>query len=126
MDAAVMSDVRRQRRPAPASCAGLQSRQFLAHAGDAGADQDLVNQVGQNWFRTIEAQTLLPQDPAPLLPDGQPGATGSLQQFAYMIERQVSVMTTADIFLLMAAVCGVYMFVTLVLPVRTSPHTSCS
>ena len=43
-----------------------------------------------------------------------------------MIESQISVMTTADIFLLMAAVCGVYMFVTLVLPVRTSPHTSCS
>jgi hypothetical protein len=35
-------DVRRQRRPAPASCAGLQSRQFLAHAGDARADQRLV------------------------------------------------------------------------------------
>jgi MFS transporter, DHA2 family, multidrug resistance protein len=38
-----------------------------------------------------------------------------------MIERQVSVMTTADIFLLMAALCGVYMFVTLLLLVRTYP-----
>jgi hypothetical protein len=38
-----------------------------------------------------------------------------------MIERQVSVMTTADIFLLMAALCAVYMFMTLVLPVRTYP-----
>src|ERR1700756_3119754 len=93
MDAAVVPFLRRQRRPPPASFARLQSWEFPAHAGDAGADQDLVNQVGQNWFRTIEAQTLLPQDPAPLLPDGQPGATGSLQQFAYMIERQVSVMT---------------------------------
>jgi DHA2 family multidrug resistance protein len=63
----------------------------------------------------------LPQDPAPLLPNGQPSATGSLQQFAHMIEGQVSVMTTADIFLLMAVLCGVYMFVTLVLPVRTYP-----
>ena len=42
MDAAVMSDVRRERRPSPASCAGLQSRQFPAHFGDAGADQGLV------------------------------------------------------------------------------------
>ena len=81
----------------------------------------LVDQVGQNWFRTIEAQSLLPQDPAPLLPNGQPGATTSLQQFAHMIESQVSVMTTEDIFLLMAALCGVYAFVTLVLPVRTYP-----
>ena len=40
MDAAVMPDVRRQRRPAPASCAGLQSRQFLAHAGDARLIKD--------------------------------------------------------------------------------------
>ena len=42
VDAAVMPDVRRQRRAAPASCARLQSRQFPAHAGDAGADQGLV------------------------------------------------------------------------------------
>ena len=42
MDAAVMSDVRRERRPSPTSCAGLQSRQFPAHFGDAGADQGLV------------------------------------------------------------------------------------
>jgi DHA2 family multidrug resistance protein len=88
--------------------------------GDLHSDR-LVDQVGQNWFRTIEAHSLLPRDPAPLLPDGQPSATGSLQQFAHMIERQVSVMTTADIFLLMATLCGVYMFVTLVLPIRTYP-----
>jgi DHA2 family multidrug resistance protein len=81
----------------------------------------LVDQVGQNWFRTIEAPTLLPRDPAPLLPNGQPGATGSLQQFAHMIELQVSVLTRADTFLLMAALCGISMFVTLVLPVRTYP-----
>jgi hypothetical protein len=42
MDAAVMSRFRRQRRSPPASCAGLQSRQFPAHVGDAGADQGLV------------------------------------------------------------------------------------
>jgi MFS transporter, DHA2 family, multidrug resistance protein len=81
----------------------------------------LVDQVGHNWFRTIEAPTLLPQDPAPLLPDGQPSATGSLLQFAHMIELQVSVLTTADTFLLMAALCTVCMFLTLVLPVRTYP-----
>ena len=42
MDTAVMSDVRRERRPSPASCTGLQSRQFSAHAGDVGADQGVV------------------------------------------------------------------------------------
>ena len=34
--------IRRQRRPAPASRARLQSRQLPAHAGDARADQRLV------------------------------------------------------------------------------------
>src|SRR6476620_8884230 len=42
VDAAVMPDVRRQRGPAPASCARLQSRQLPAHAGDTRADQGLV------------------------------------------------------------------------------------
>ena len=37
MDAAVMSYLRRQRRSPPAPCAGLQSRQFHADAGDAKA-----------------------------------------------------------------------------------------
>src|SRR5882724_12535624 len=42
VDTAVMSVIRRQRGSSTASCAGLQSRQFSAHAGDAGADQGLV------------------------------------------------------------------------------------
>jgi hypothetical protein len=42
MDAAAMPLVRRQRRPPSASCAGLQSRQFPAHASNAGADQRRV------------------------------------------------------------------------------------
>ena len=40
--AGVMPIIRRQRRPASASCARLQSRQFPAHAGDARADKGLV------------------------------------------------------------------------------------
>ena len=42
VDAAVVPDVRGQRRAAPTSRARLQSRQFLAAAGDARADQGLV------------------------------------------------------------------------------------
>src|SRR5262249_27021200 len=38
---AAVPDVRGQRRAAPTSCARLQSRQFLADAGDARADQGL-------------------------------------------------------------------------------------
>src|SRR5262249_6528008 len=42
VDATVVPNVRRQCGAAPASCARLQPRQFLADAGDAGADQGLV------------------------------------------------------------------------------------
>ena len=42
VDATVVPNVRRRRGAAPTSCARLQPRQFLADAGDAGADQGLV------------------------------------------------------------------------------------
>jgi DHA2 family multidrug resistance protein len=81
----------------------------------------LTDQAGQNWFRTIQTQSLLPQSPAPLLPNGQPSASGSLERFAHMVQQQASVLTTADTFLVMAALCVAYMLVLLVLPVRTYP-----
>jgi DHA2 family multidrug resistance protein len=81
----------------------------------------LVDQAGQNWFRTIQAQNLLPQSPAPLLPNGQPSASGSLESFARMLEQQVSVLTTADTFMIMAALCVIFMLVVLVMPTRTYP-----
>ena len=40
VDATVVPNVRRQRRAAPTSCARLQSRQFLADAGDARPVKD--------------------------------------------------------------------------------------
>jgi hypothetical protein len=58
VDAAVMQNVRRQRSAAPASRASLQPRQFSAHAGDAGADQELVadeleGEVDQNRPKVV-------------------------------------------------------------------------
>jgi hypothetical protein len=47
MDAAVMSDVRRERRPSPASWLAYNLGNF-AHAGDAGADQDPMGR----WIAT--------------------------------------------------------------------------
>jgi MFS transporter, DHA2 family, multidrug resistance protein len=81
----------------------------------------LVDQAGQNWFRTIRAHGILPQSPAPLLPNGQPSGSGSMERFAHMLQQQVSVLTTADTFLVMGALCVVYMLVLVVLPVRTYP-----
>ena len=47
VDAAFLSLIRRQRGPASASRARLQSWQFPAHAGDARADQGLVQPEGK-------------------------------------------------------------------------------
>jgi len=69
MDAAVMPDVRRQRRPALASCAGLQSRQFLAHAGDARADQRLVSDEPEGEADQDRCEGGLPRTLC-CLPDG--------------------------------------------------------
>jgi hypothetical protein len=70
VDATVVPNVRRQRGAAPASCACLQPRQFLAHAGDTGADRGLVTdklegQADQDWRES--------RVPRPLcrLPDGR-------------------------------------------------------
>jgi MFS transporter, DHA2 family, multidrug resistance protein len=81
----------------------------------------LVDQVGQNWFRITQSQHLVPRTPVSLLPNDHPGAGDSLQQFAHKIAEQAGVMTYADAFLVMAALCVVVMLMTLVLPVRTYP-----
>ena len=47
MDAPELSVVRRQRCSTSASCAGLQSWKFPAHAGDAGPDQGLIDDDSQ-------------------------------------------------------------------------------
>src|SRR5262249_39231998 len=63
-------NVRGQRRAAPASCARLQSRQFLAHAGDDRADQGWVTDklAGQ-----VEQDRRESREPRPLcyVPDGR-------------------------------------------------------
>src|ERR1035437_6135813 len=63
VDAAVMLLVRRQRRAASVSCAGLQSRQLHADAGYAGGDQAVVadqpaGKTHQNWSQGRAPWTL--------------------------------------------------------------------
>jgi len=81
----------------------------------------LFDQVGQNWFRITQPQRVEPHVPVSLLPNDHAGAANRLQQFVHMIAQQASVMTYADTFLVMAALCVALILVTLVLPVRTYP-----
>ncbi len=83
MDPAVVPQVLRQRRPAPASRPGLQSRQLHADTGFAEGGRTLVvddatGEAGQDWCQSREsrpvrhvpigrgggAERLVPEDPA--------------------------------------------------------------
>ncbi|WP_246725278.1 MFS transporter [Beijerinckia sp. L45] len=81
----------------------------------------LVDQVGQNRFVSIQAQGLVSRNPSPLLADGQQRAVGSLEQFARAVETQASVLTTADIFIVMAALCAAMGMLVMLLSARTFP-----
>jgi DHA2 family multidrug resistance protein len=69
----------------------------------------------------IQAAGLLPRHLPPLLPNGQPRVPGSLQLFAEAIQRQASVLSLSDAFLIMAALTVALMVLLLVLPVRSYP-----
>ena len=81
----------------------------------------LVDQVGQNWFRITQSQRLVTRIPMSPLPNDHTGGGNNLQQFAHVIAQQAGVMTYADIFMVMAALCVAFVLITLVLPVRTYP-----
>jgi len=81
----------------------------------------LLDQAGQERFRVIQAPGLLPGVPPPLLPNGQPRAPGSLQLFADTIQRQATVLTLADAFLIMIVLTVALMVLLLALPVRSYP-----
>ena len=81
----------------------------------------LVDQSGLHRFSPIQAPGLLAQNPASLLPTGQPSANCSLERFAHALETQASVLTTADTFLILAGFCVAFTLLVLLLPVRTYP-----
>jgi MFS transporter, DHA2 family, multidrug resistance protein len=81
----------------------------------------IVDQVGQERFATIQASGLIPGNPPPLLPNGQPTAPGSLEAFSRSVEVQAAVLTVSDIFMVVAGLTVFLMVVLLVLPTRTYP-----
>ena len=81
----------------------------------------IVDQIGQERFTTIQASGLIPGNPSPLMPTGQPTAPGSLMAFARTVDLQAAVLTVSDTFVVVAALAFCLMLVTLVLPVRTYP-----
>jgi MFS transporter, DHA2 family, multidrug resistance protein len=81
----------------------------------------ITDEVGQDRWRVIQSNGVLPQYPPPLLPDGQPRAPNSLEAFRHAVEQQVAILSTSDTFLILGALTVFLMVVVMTLPVRTVP-----
>src|SRR6266403_5210740 len=88
---------------------------------DALHSDRIVDQVGQDRWRVIQSNGLLPQYPPPLMPDGRLRAPNSLESFSHAVEQQVTILSTSDTFLILGALTVFLMVVVMTLPVRTVP-----
>jgi DHA2 family multidrug resistance protein len=81
----------------------------------------IVDEAGQDRWRVIQSNGVLPQYPPPLMPNGQPRVPGSLEAFGRAVEQQVTILSTSDTFLILGALTVFLMVVVMTLPVRTMP-----
>jgi MFS transporter, DHA2 family, multidrug resistance protein len=81
----------------------------------------IIDEVGQDRWRVIQSNGVLPQYPPPLMPNGQPRVPNSLQAFSHAVQQQVTILSTSDTFLILGALTVFLMIVVMTLPVRTVP-----
>jgi DHA2 family multidrug resistance protein len=81
----------------------------------------IIDEAGQDRWRVIQGNGVLPQYPPPLLPDGQPRVPNSLGTFSHAVEQQAAILSTSDTFLILGALTVFLMVVVMTLPVRTVP-----
>ena len=81
----------------------------------------IVDEAGQDRWRVIQSNGVLPQYPPPLMPDGRLHAPGSLQAFSHVVEQQVTILSTSDTFLILGALTVCLMVLVMTLPVRAMP-----
>jgi DHA2 family multidrug resistance protein len=81
----------------------------------------IIDQVGQDRWRLIQSNGVLPQYPPPLTPTGHPSVPNSLEVFRQAVEQQVTILSTSDAFLILGALTLFLMVVVITLPVRTFP-----
>jgi DHA2 family multidrug resistance protein len=81
----------------------------------------IIDQAGQDRWRVIQSNGVLPQYPPPLTPAGQPRVPDSLEAFRHAVEQQVTILSTSDTFLILGALTVFLMVVVITLPVRTVP-----
>src|SRR5271163_2375626 len=81
----------------------------------------IIDEIGQDRWRVIQGNGVLPQYPAPLTPGGRPRMPGGLEAFGHAVQQQVAVLSTSDTFLILGALSVFLMLVVMTLPVRTMP-----
>jgi DHA2 family multidrug resistance protein len=81
----------------------------------------IVDQAGQDRWRVLQSNGVLPQYPPPLTPAGQPRVPNSLEAFSHAVAQQVAILTTSDTFLILGALTVFLMVVVMTLPVRAVP-----
>ena len=81
----------------------------------------IIDQAGQDRWRVIQVNQVLPQYPPPLMLDGHPRAPNSLEAFGHAVEQQVAILSMSDTFLILGALTVFLMVVVMTLPVRTLP-----
>jgi DHA2 family multidrug resistance protein len=55
----------------------------------------IVDQAGQDRWRVIQSNGVLPQYPPPLTPAGHPRVPNSLEAFGHVVEQQVTILSTS-------------------------------
>jgi DHA2 family multidrug resistance protein len=81
----------------------------------------IIDQVGQDRWRLIQSNGVLPQYPTPLMPDGRLRVPNSLETFSHAVEQQVAILSASDTFLILGALTVFLMVVVMTLPVRAMP-----
>jgi MFS transporter, DHA2 family, multidrug resistance protein len=81
----------------------------------------IVDEVGQDRWRVIQGNGVLPQYRPPLTAGGHPRVPGGLEAFGDAVKQQVAILSASDTFLILGALTMLLMFVVMTLPIRTMP-----
>jgi DHA2 family multidrug resistance protein len=81
----------------------------------------ILDEAGQDRWRVIQSNGVLPQYPPPLMPNGRPRVPNSLESFGHAVEQQVRIFSASDTFLILGALTVLLMVVVMTLPIRTMP-----
>jgi MFS transporter, DHA2 family, multidrug resistance protein len=81
----------------------------------------IIDQIGQDRFRLVQHGGATSAVPIPPFAHASPGAPPGLQALSDAVRQQVTVMTAADTFLILAVLTIFLMIVLVVLPVRSLP-----